>query len=188
MDSNTANAVKLSKKLASSLIEQIDQLSKIASDFSQFANIEHINPERFDITEVIASLVNIYKTGTHIKIKYVNDNSKAEIFYDKAQINRLFTNLIKNAIEAAKDSEAVEIFIKQFRADNHIIISVKDNGNGIQEELQSKIFDPNFTTKTSGTGLGLAICKAIVEKANGKIWFVTAPNEGTIFFVELPVA
>ena len=188
MESNTANAVNLSKKLASSLIEQIDQLSKIASDFSQFANIEHINPERFDITEVITSLVNIYKTGTYTKIKYVNDNSKAEIFYDKTQVNRLFTNLIKNAIEAAKDSDAVEIFIKQFRADNHIIISVKDNGNGIQEELQSKIFDPNFTTKTSGTGLGLAICKAIVEKANGKIWFVTAPNEGTIFFVELPLA
>ena len=144
MESNTANAVKLSKKLASSLIEQIDQLSKIASDFSQFANIEHINPERFDITEVIKSLVNIYRTGTHTKIKYVNDNSKAEIFYDKAQINRLFTNLIKNATEAAKENEAIEIFIKQFRADNHIIISVKDNGNGIKEEQQSKIFDPEF--------------------------------------------
>lgn len=188
MESNTANAVKLSKKLASSLIEQIDQLSKIASDFSQFANIEHINPERFDVTEVIKSLVNIYKTGTHTKIRYVNDNNKAEIFYDKAQINRLFTNLIKNATEAAKEDESIEIFIKQFIADGHIIISVKDNGNGIKEELQSKIFDPNFTTKTSGTGLGLAICKAIVEKANGKIWFVTALNEGTIFFVELPLA
>ena len=188
MESNTANAVKLSKKLASSLIEQIDQLSKIASDFSQFANIEHINPERFDITEVIRSLVNIYKTGTHTKIKYLNDNSQSEIFYDKAQINRLFTNLIKNATEAAKENEEIEIFIKQFRVDNHIIVSVKDNGNGIKEEQQSKIFDPNFTTKTSGTGLGLAICKAIVEKANGKIWFVTAPNEGTIFFVELPLA
>jgi signal transduction histidine kinase len=188
MESNTANAVKLSKKLASSLIEQIDQLSKIASDFSQFANIEHINPERFDITEVIKSLVNIYRTGTHTKIKYANDSNKAEIYYDKAQINRLFTNLIKNATEAAKESESIEIFIKQFIVDNHIIISVKDNGNGIKEELQSKIFDPNFTTKTSGTGLGLAICKAIVEKANGKIWFVTAPDEGTIFFVELPLA
>lgn len=188
MESNTANAVKLSKKLASSLIEQIDQLAKIASDFSQFANIEQTNPEHFDITEVIQSLVNLYKTGSQTEIKYVHDKNKAEIFYDKAQINRLFTNLIKNAIEAAKENENIEIFIKQFIADNNIIISVKDNGNGIKEELQSKIFDPNFTTKTSGTGLGLAICKAIVEKANGKIWFVTAPEEGTIFFVELPLA
>ena len=188
MESNTANAVKLSKKLASSLIEQIDQLAKIASDFSQFANIEQINPERFSVTEVIQSLVNIYKTDVNTKIRFLHDKNRAEIFYDKAQINRLFTNLVKNAIEAAKQNETIEIFIKQFTVEDHVIISVKDNGNGIKEELQSKIFDPNFTTKTSGTGLGLAICKAIVEKANGKIWFVTAPSEGTIFFVELPMA
>ena len=65
MENNTANAVKLSKKLASTLIEQIDQLSKIAGDFSQFANIENINPERFNVTELIQSLVNLYKTDMH---------------------------------------------------------------------------------------------------------------------------
>lgn len=187
METNSAKAVQLSKKLASSLIEQIDQLAKIAGNFSQFANIEHTNLERFDISEVIQSLVNIYRTDSHIQIKYVHDNNAAKIFCDKAQINRLFTNLIKNAIEAAKENQSVIIQIKQFIEDKNVIVSVRDNGYGIQDELQAKIFDPNFTTKTSGTGLGLAICKAIVEKANGKISFVTAPNEGTIFFVELPL-
>jgi signal transduction histidine kinase len=69
-----------------------------------------------------------------------------------------------------------------------INVSIKDNGEGIALEMQSKIFVPNFTTKSSGTGLGLAMCKSIVEQAKGKIWFETKVGEGTIFHVELPVA
>ena len=53
--------------------------------------------------------------------------------------------------------------------------------------MQSKIFTPNFTTKSSGTGLGLAMCKSIVEQTGGEIWFKTAPGEGSSFFVQLPV-
>jgi len=58
---------------------------------------------------------------------------------------------------------------------------------GIPDEMRSKIFTPNFTTKTSGTGLGLAMCKGIVEQARGVIWFETEASKGTTFFVELPV-
>ncbi len=72
--------------------------------------------------------------------------------------------------------------------DDKVLIKVKDNGMGITEELQAKIFTPNFTTKTSGTGLGLAMSKGIVEQAKGKIWFETKAGEGTTFFVELPLA
>lgn len=62
-----------------------------------------------------------------------------------------------------------------------------DNGSGINEEVQSKIFTPNFTTKTSGTGLGLAMCKRIVEQTNGEIWFETVIGEGTSFYIEFPL-
>ena len=67
-------------------------------------------------------------------------------------------------------------------------INVKDNGEGIAPEMQSRIFIPNFTTKTSGTGLGLAMCKGIIEQAKGKIWFETEKGKGTTFHVELPTA
>ena len=70
---------------------------------------------------------------------------------------------------------------------DNILIVVKDNGQGIAEMMRSKIFTPNFTTKTSGTGLGLAMCKGIVEQAKGKIWFTTITGEGSRFFVELPL-
>jgi signal transduction histidine kinase len=188
MEEDTPNAVELSKKLASTLIEQIDQLSKIAGDFSQFANIENIQPERFNISELIQNLVNLYKADSNLLINYITANNHVEVFSDKAQINRLFTNLIKNAIEASDDLQAVHILIKQFTQDRDVIVSVADHGSGISEPLRSKIFNPNFTTKSSGTGLGLAICKAIVENAGGAIWFATSPGEGTTFYVKLPLA
>ncbi|MBL0146212.1 MAG: HAMP domain-containing histidine kinase [Chitinophagaceae bacterium] len=71
---------------------------------------------------------------------------------------------------------------------NNVLIKIKDNGTGIPVEMQSKIFTPNFTTKTSGTGLGLAICKGIAEQSKGNIWFETKEGIGTTFFIELPMA
>ncbi len=187
MEENTPNAVELSKKLASTLVEQIDQLSKIAGDFSQFANIQNTTPERFDINELISSLVNLYKTDEHLSIVYAPTNSHTEVFLDKAQVNRLFTNLIKNAIEASDESKIAEIKIGSFVGRYHITVSVSDNGSGIPQSLQSKIFNPNFTTKSSGTGLGLAICNAIIENAAGEIWFTTAVGKGSTFYVKLPL-
>ena len=188
MENNTADAVELSKKLAASLIEQIDQLAKIATDFSQFANIENVLPESLNLNEIIQSLVNIYETDAALKIEFMFTNNATMICCDKAQMNRLFTNLIKNALEASFNRKKMNVQIRLFTENKNAIISIHDNGYGIKDTLQQKIFDPNFTTKTSGTGLGLAMCKAIVEKANGKIWFITAPEEGTTFFVQLPLA
>jgi signal transduction histidine kinase len=107
---------------------------------------------------------------------------------DRTQMNRLFTNLLTNAVEACKHQAECRIIISEQRMDNLILISIRDNGEGIPEDVQEKIFIPNFTTKSSGTGLGLAMCKGIVEQAMGRIWFETEKGIGTTFFVELPVA
>ena len=130
--------------------------------------------------------MNLYAVDSKIHIE--NNFALKDVFViaDKIQIMRLFTNLIKNAIEASTQKDAVKIYISQIVNNSSVITSVKDNGCGITEELQTKIFTLNFTTKSSGTGLGLAICKGIVENANGKIWFETS-KQGTTFFVELPL-
>jgi signal transduction histidine kinase len=79
------------------------------------------------------------------------------------------------------------VVISEQLAGDDLLISVADNGDGIPAEMRSKIFTPNFTTKTSGTGLGLAMCKGIVEQAGGSIWFETNVGVGTTFFVRLPL-
>jgi signal transduction histidine kinase len=186
IDSGSPNVKELSERMAATLVEQIDQLSKIAGDFSQFANIGNIKPEIVNVQQVLQALIGLYSSDGKLQLHFTPNVSQPQIYADKTQINRLFTNLIKNAIEASPDDTEVNIFIAIERIGPEILITVRDEGSGIPGETQKKIFSPNFTTKTSGTGLGLAICKAIVEKANGAIWFETEEGKGTTFFVQFP--
>ena len=183
------NVKELSENMAKTLIEQIDQLSKIAGDFSQFANIGNARMERFDISEVLSSIIRLHSTNPKIQIDWEKQEGSYMILSDRVQMNRLFTNLLLNAIEAKTDSAAgVHITIAQRIENNQVRISVKDESGGIPEDMKENIFTPNFTTKTSGTGLGLAICKGIVEQANGHIWFETKAGVGSCFFIELPLS
>ena len=101
-------------------------------------------------------------------------------------MNRLFTNLFANAVEAC-EGRPCRIEVSEQMMEGKIRISIQDNGEGIPEEMRSRIFIPNFTTKSSGTGLGLAMCKGIVEQVQGQIWFETEKGQGTTFHVELPL-
>ena len=187
IDNNAPNVKELSSSVAGTLIEQIEHLSKIASEFSQFANIGNIRNEVFDLHETLHSLVLLHSSQDHAMVQWNPLHRKLFIRADRTQINRLFTNLLQNAIEAIPDEKKGEVIISEELKDGEVIIRVQDNGGGIPEEMESKIFSPNFTTKTSGTGLGLAMCKGIVEHAKGRIWFETRMGEGTTFYIALPV-
>jgi nitrogen fixation/metabolism regulation signal transduction histidine kinase len=188
IDNNQPNVKELSGNVAKTLVEQIDHLSKIAADFSQFANIGNVNVELFDLHDVIESLKDLYRTNPKVDINWEPVDNPILLHADKTQMNRLFTNLFANALEACNGSDRCVIEVKEEQQDGMVHVSVKDNGEGIPAEMQSKIFTPNFTTKSSGTGLGLAMCKGIVEQAKGKIWFETMQGQGTTFHVQLPVA
>lgn len=181
---NDEESKKKVKRISESLIEQIDQLALIAGDFSQFANIGQIRLERFRVSDIIPKLIDIYNVREGLEITFTKAGNDL-IYFDKTQIHRLFSNLIKNGIEASGDIAKIEIAIQDFN--NTVLISVKDFGIGITNKEATKIFTPNFTTKSSGTGLGLAICKVIVENAKGRIWFESVPKKGTIFYVSLPL-
>ena len=184
---NSPNVKEMTARVANTLVEQIDHLSKIAFDFSQFANIGNTQVELFDIHEVIASLKELYQRSD-VEISWQAVPDKVMLRADKTQMNRLFTNLFQNAVEACQEQANCVINVNELRENGSITVSIRDNGEGIPPSMQSKIFAPNFTTKSSGTGLGLAMCRSIVEQAHGKIWFETKPGEGTTFHVELPLA
>ncbi|HEX5113231.1 MAG TPA: HAMP domain-containing sensor histidine kinase, partial [Saprospiraceae bacterium] len=184
---NSPDVKELTAKVANTLVEQIDHLSKIAFDFSQFANIGNTQVELFDMHEVIKSLKELYQRGQQVEINWAALPDRVMLRADKTQLNRLFTNLFQNAVEACEKEQCI-INVNESRENGCVLVSVKDNGEGIPSSMQSKIFAPNFTTKSSGTGLGLAMCKSIVEQAHGKIWFETQIGEGTTFHIELPLA
>ena len=109
------------------------------------------------------------------------------IFADKEQLQRVFVNLLKNAVQAIDRMEDGRIIVSTSQINDSVLVEIEDNGRGIPPELQDKLFSPNFTTKSAGMGLGLAISKGIIETIDGKIWFETKHHEGTKFFVELPL-
>lgn len=188
MAEDQLNVKELTKNVSKTLVEQIDHLSKIAADFSQFANISIAKKERFDLLKIIDSLKELYGSNPKVDINWQPVTESIMLNADKTQINRLFTNLLSNSVEACRYKSRCDIFIKTEIINKKVLITVADNGEGIAEEMKEKIFTPNFTTKSSGTGLGLAMCKTITEQAQGKIWFGSNPNEGATFYVELPLA
>ena len=187
VDSNQGNIKDLTANVANTLIEQIDHLSKIAADFSQFANIGNRKIELVDLHQVIGILVDLYSSNPKVHISWRKVAGSIVMKADKTQMNRVFTNLLTNAVDACQSKDNCHIEIREHQKGNEITISISDNGEGIPEEMHNKIFTPNFTTKTSGTGLGLAMSKSIIEQANGSIWFETEEGKGTTFFVRLPV-
>jgi two-component system, NtrC family, nitrogen regulation sensor histidine kinase NtrY len=186
VDNNSPNVKELSQQVANTLVEQIDHLSKIAADFSQFANIGLMNKEMFNLDEILQSLVTLYNGHPNVEVTYAKAEQPLMVEADKTQLNRLFTNLLQNAVEAS-NVEPTPIFVRALVEDGNIKVSVKDFGSGIPENMREKIFIPNFTTKSSGTGLGLAICKAIAEGVGGNIHFETVLGEGTVFHVRIPL-
>ncbi|WEK33877.1 MAG: HAMP domain-containing sensor histidine kinase [Candidatus Pseudobacter hemicellulosilyticus] len=186
-DNNSPDLKNMTANVARTLVEQIDHLSKIASDFSQFANIGNPKNEVFDLHELLYSLASLYDATENLDFRWDALPGKVLVFADKTQLNRLFTNLLQNAIEASENRAQRVIRMQEEMDGEVIIISIADNGEGIPEQTRSKIFTPNFTTKSSGTGLGLAMSKSIVEQAQGEIWFTTVEGEGSTFYVKLPL-
>lgn len=189
IEAGSPNVKELSQKMALTLIEQIDQLSKIAGDFSQFANIGNTRLETFDMNDAVNSVIQLYQSYPNLTIKNQLQQEPLWVQSDKLQINRLLTNLIKNAVEAGEGNPTgIEVNMHLQKEASTLLLTIEDHSGGIPEAIAQHLFKPNFTTKTSGTGLGLAICKGIVEKAKGSIWFETVEGRGTTFFIRLPLA
>jgi two-component system nitrogen regulation sensor histidine kinase NtrY len=175
------------KKITQILIEQIDQLSKMAEEFSSFAQMPIAILEVCNISEILTSVVHLFKIQSGIEINYTIHDKNALAYIDKDQLQRVFTNILKNAQQAAKEDTLCQIDVELSVQNQTIAIDFKDNGKGISIELKDKIFMPNFSTKTSGMGLGLSICKKIIENVNGTITFESELNVGTTFYIVLPL-
>ncbi|SHN37690.1 HAMP domain-containing sensor histidine kinase [Chitinophaga sp. CF418] len=188
IDNDAPNVKQLSHNVAHTLVEQIEHLANIASDFSAFSRIDEANSEVLLLNEVLHSLKDLYQSHENCNIHFTPPGRAYYIFADKTQMNRLFTNLLQNAVQALPEGRVGHVTIAMEQVEEGwVVVSVEDNGEGIPPEIQPKIFVPNFTTKNSGTGLGLAMCKNIVEQARGEIWFETQLTVGTTFYVRLPL-
>ena len=173
-------------RFTKTMVEQIDALSVIASDFSDFAKMQTVVFAKIDLMEVIRFVLSLYQDTTIIRYEFQTDISGCFIFGDRSQLLRLFTNLLNNAVQAIGDRQDGLIRIHITKEIKQLVVQVSDNGCGIPDERADRIFRPDFTTKTSGMGLGLAIVKGIVEGMNGEITYISGEQKGTTFCIKFP--
>lgn len=170
------------------LIEQIDNLSRIASTFSNFAKMPEAKFEETNITEKLYSVVELFKNNNEkVQIKYNHPNKNLFVFADPEQLVQVFNNLLKNAIQAIPLKRNKQIVVTLKVEYKNVVIDFTDNGMGIDPEIKDKLFVPSFTTKSTGTGLGLAISKNIVDTTGGSITFTSEVGVGTTFTVTIPL-
>lgn len=169
------------------LIEQIDNLSRIASEFSSFAKLPKPEYEQILLNDLVASVYDLFRTRSRIHFNLYVPIDELIVQADRTHLIRVLNNLVKNAVQSIPEDREGHIVIRLRDHNGHAIVMVEDNGKGIEKELHNKVFFPNFTTKSSGTGLGLAISKNIIETFGGTIYFTPNTPQGTIFIFELPL-
>ncbi|MFB9051902.1 ATP-binding protein [Formosa undariae] len=171
------------EEYSETLIQQIDTMSSIASAFSNFANMPAQQNETLNVVNTVRLSLDIFNKDY---IVFLSEREEIITTFDKTQLIRVVTNLVKNAIQAIPEGRVPKIVVHVSLHEGDIKITVSDNGIGIAEGNETKVFEPKFTTKSSGTGLGLAMVKNIVESYNGNITFMTQLNKGTTFIVTFP--
>lgn len=176
------------KKFSQTMVEQIDALSVIATEFSDFSKMPDTKKEIVNLSEIIYTSINLFDNNENLTITIKSDSDKVFVLADKVQMLRAFNNLMKNAVQAVSNNDIGEIDIDLSHGADHCTIRFTDNGGGIDPELTDRIFTPYFTTKSSGMGLGLAIVKSFVVNSNGEISFETVQGKGTTFIIKLPLA
>jgi len=182
-DPQDENILQKVDEYSKTLIQQIDTMSSIASAFSNFAKMPAQKNEMLNVVEVVDLTLDIFNEDY---ITFQSDRKEIIAKFDRTQLIRVVTNLIKNGIQAIPEGRQPQIVVNVTDENNSIKITVSDNGIGITEDNKSKIFEPKFTTKSSGMGLGLAMVKNIVETYKGTITFVSQEDLGTTFTVAFP--
>jgi signal transduction histidine kinase len=176
------------EEMANTLLEQIETLSKTASEFSSFTKIEQ--QESFTVIElnaVIKEQTTLFANYPNITLTVQSKVTPANVRVRPEQLNRVFMNILTNAIQAIDKKEDGQIILTLYEQDNRYHVAVGDNGCGIREDAQAKLFTPNFTTKSGGNGLGLFICHNIMENCGGSISYSPSTLGGACFTISLPI-
>ena len=168
------------KDFQEKMLQQIRILTEIADEFSNYAELPKGKMQEVDLIEIIHKIINLFKHEERVKfnLNFQKDNYFG-LIGDENQLIRLFNNLIQNSLQAMNHNGNIKLNLSQ--EENNIIISFVDSGPGIPIEIQDKIFEPKFTTKTKGKGLGLALVCQIILNHNGKISLVKERAMGTEF-------
>jgi two-component system nitrogen regulation sensor histidine kinase NtrY len=171
------------------ILEEVDRLKTIVTEFSQFARMPRPNPHPASLNELVHHTVVLYREEEGVQVTEQLDTEIPELLLDSDRLKQVIQNLLKNAIQATRAGDGPgRVRVATRMTPEWVEVVIEDNGCGIAEEDLPRVFTPYFTSKAGGTGLGLAVVHRIVTGHEGRIGVQSTIGEGTRFIVQLPLA
>jgi two-component system, NtrC family, nitrogen regulation sensor histidine kinase NtrY len=166
------------------IIEQIDTLSRIASEFSSFARMPRRRIEPCDVVAIVQEAVQLFRQDKQVTFRVDADKDLPPVQADRDELRRAFINILRNGVQATTGPGRIDVTLR--RSQNDIVIAFRDYGCGIADDVKPRLFQPNFSTKTDGMGLGLAIVKKTMDDLGATIDIVSAQAKGTTVVLTVP--
>lgn len=181
---NDKNFPQLLEQVTKTAIDQIDALSRIASQFAHFARMPERREEDIDLREIIADVAKLFDEYKHVTMQYALPSEAMIVRADREELRRAFINIVRNAVQAMNEQGDVSIILREINESYQIEFS--DTGPGIAPDILPHLFEPNFSTKSEGMGLGLAIVKKTVDDLHGQIEVRSKKGKGTTVTIVVP--
>ena len=164
------------------IIEQVETLNRIATEFSNFAKLPSRNYENLNMNDILVDVVKLMNTNGKINLKIDESLKRSRVMGDKDEVKRALINIIKNAMQAIDEKDNVNegnIIVESIKNNGLYSVKIKDNGIGMDDDTKNKLFEPYFSTKSSGMGLGLVITKKVLDDMKAKITVHSSKLTGT---------
>ena len=174
----------LLESVSQTILEQIDTLSRIASEFSRFARMPRPNLAECDVTEVLRESIRLFSQDADVEFDTRFAGGLPPVRADREELRRAFINILRNGIQAMDGKGRIVLTAEMSTED--LQVRIQDFGKGVPEEIRHKLFQPNFSTKTDGMGLGLAIVKNTMDQIGGSVTIESRVGVGTTVTITLP--
>ncbi len=181
---NDAEYKKLLAECTEIVSDEIESLRTLVREFSEFARMPQLQFAPGDLNALIEEVRRIYANDN---IELMLDDNIPELSFDHEKLRRVLINLLENSMDSIREKGSGEVCISTQLDSENVILTCRDSGNGIPEEIKSKIFEPYFSTKKSGMGLGMAIVQRIIWEHGGRIEVESEVGKGTRFVIYVPL-
>jgi PAS domain S-box-containing protein len=173
------------------IIQQVDALRAIAIEFSNYGRVQKLEPRPMDLGDLLEGVVGPYSNMKGLRVEVHRTNgafpgSGTQVLADEEGLRKVFRNIMENARESMQGEGRIDLRVES-QDDGTVQVVITDEGHGISNDAQERLFEPYFSTKSTGTGLGLAITRGILEELGGRITLANRPQGGAEARVTLVV-
>lgn len=172
------------------ILNELSRIETIMSEMLSLGKPQAVKLEQANLRNIIENTIDILSPEAHLKdvqFSFSSEELEYVIKCEKNQIKQVFLNIFKNAMEAMEDGGEVQTTLRKSQT-GECIITVRDQGCGIPEDILPRLGEPFYTLKEKGTGLGLMICHKIIKQHHGSIVYESRLNEGTLITITMPLA